>query len=242
MSNIFALPIHLSVDHILRAQGADPAILRARSPRVAETVKSALQMGLPLLKPVVVYETYQVTGVLHHRIQMGKGAFIQNSVVAGELKNASSLIVCVCTIGPELEMLSRKIMADDPAAALALDALGSAAVEQLSMEICEYLEKCSGPGQYCSRPLGPGIDGWSVSEGQSAVFNLVDGASIGVTLTKDCLMLPIKSASFILGVSDTPFSLGSMCDLCNLKETCRYRGNQLRAEFPHAIHPVLSDD
>jgi hypothetical protein len=61
------------------------------------------------------------------------------------------------------------------------------------------------------------------------IFKLVDAASSGIYLSDSLLMDPIKSASFILGISGTPFETGRTCEYCNLKETCRYKGNHQHA-------------
>jgi hypothetical protein len=109
---------------------------------------------------------------------------------------------------------------------MALDALGSAAVEQLTMEICRnFEEKLSSETTYISQPIGPGLEGWTVSDGQPQIFGLVDAERAGIQLSESKMMRPIKSASFVLGISNSPFRAGSTCDFCNLRETCRYKGN-----------------
>ena len=113
---------------------------------------------------------------------------------------------------------------------MALDALGSAAVEQLIMEVCRRYElEAEIRSDFVSQPIGPGLEGWSVQEGQPLIFKLVDATRAGIYLSDSMLMDPIKSASFILGVSGTPFQTGSTCEYCNLKETCRYKGNHEHA-------------
>jgi len=67
------------------------------------------------------------------------------------------------------------------------------------------------------------MENWPVSTGQPQIFDRVDTQAIGVSLTESFLMLPIKSASFVLGSSPIPFNLGSICDFCAVRDTCRYR-------------------
>lgn len=45
----------LEVDQVLRAQGADPAIPRTLRPALVEIAQQALEEGLPLLEPAVLY-------------------------------------------------------------------------------------------------------------------------------------------------------------------------------------------
>ncbi len=59
----WALP--LTVDQVLRGQGADPQKLRQRRPALVEIAAWALQEGLPLLQPVVLAQEFQVQGIRH---------------------------------------------------------------------------------------------------------------------------------------------------------------------------------
>lgn len=227
MTDLHDWQLTLTTDHILRAQGADPFVMKTRRLALLETATSALKAGLPLLKPGLAFESYTVEKVFHNRIQLGDGKNIISPLIVRELKNAHTVNVCVCTIGPELESHAREMKNKDPVLSLALDALGSAAVEQLISEACGYFERQCAVGCFISHPLGPGMEGWTLAEGQSLIFQLVDAGRIGVRLTENCLMLPVKSASFVLGVSGTPFNRGSICDFCNLNGICKYRANHL---------------
>jgi len=221
--------LHITEEQIIRTQGADPEIIRLRKPTIFRTASQALELGIPLVKPVVVNQSYAVKRITHTGIVFGNDSRIISSLVSNELKNAYTIIFFVCSIGHELETLARQISAEDPVLSMALDALGSAAVEQLIMEVCQRYEfEASEKSEFVSQPLGPGLDGWSVLEGQPLMFNLVDAESAGIHLSESMLISPIKSASFILGISRTPFQTGSTCEYCNLKETCRYKGNHER--------------
>jgi hypothetical protein len=223
------LIIYPTVDHVLRAQGMDPLRARDSKPVLVQIAEDALQQGLPLLEPRAAYSTYQVEGVNHSMLHLSGGATLRSGLLARELKNARQLNLCVCTIGARLADASRLAMRADPSLALALDALGSAAVELLIAEVCDHLVSSAPPGWHASQPLGPGLTDWPISIGQPQIFGLVNAQEIGVTLSESCLMLPVKSASFVVGLSPQPFNQGSICDYCNVRETCRYRGNASHA-------------
>jgi hypothetical protein len=70
--------------------------------------------------------------------------------------------------------------------------------------------------------LRPGIPAdWPVTE-QRALFGLFGGAeeACGVSLTPDCLMLPLKSTSGLRFLSEKP---GMRCELCGLERCLRRR-------------------
>jgi hypothetical protein len=224
----WVLPI--TEEQIIRAQGADPDIIRTRKPGIYKTASQALALGMKLVKPVVVSHPYSVKQIVHNAIILEEEIRIPSLLVANVLKNAHTIMPFVCSIGNDIEKLARQTSSADPVLAMALDALGSAAVEQLIMEVCRRYElEASERSEFVSQPIGPGLEGWSIQEGQPLIFKLVDAASAGIYLSDSMLMDPIKSASFILGVSGTPFETGSTCEYCNLKETCRYKGNHEHA-------------
>ena len=53
---------------------------------------------------------------------------------------------------------------------------------------------------------------------QTKLFSLFDQANIGVTLTAECLMRPLKSVSGLigLGLAEEVEQFGSPCDRCEL--------------------------
>jgi len=217
------LQIHPTVNHILLAQGIDPQVVKFRRPMVAQKAELALQTGSPLLKPIVASCSLRVDGITHNSVLFSGGNPIHSELLAQEMKSAKQMHLCVCSIGMEIEKKSHDAMEDDPALGLALDALGSAAVELLIQETCGHFKRLLPDGWHLSQPLGPGMENWPVSTGQPQIFDRVDTQAIGVSLTESFLMLPIKSASFVLGSSPIPFNLGSICDFCAVRDTCRYR-------------------
>lgn len=216
--------LQLTEEHILRAEGADPALIQQRKPALYAAACQALKLGMPLVLPVLASRSYQVISIQHQDILLEGDISLRSPLLTNHFKNAHTLVFCVCTIGAELERSARQCSATDPVLSMALDALGSAAVELLTMEVCRSFEN-QVPSTFVSQPIGPGLEGWSVMDGQPRIFELVDAENAGVALTESMLMQPVKSASFVLGMSSSPFQAGSTCEYCNLRETCRYKGN-----------------
>lgn len=231
MDIIDNISLHLSTDQILQAMGSDPAKIKTRKPSIYHAACHALDTGQPLIKPAIAQKTYSVERVVHNSIFLDRNQKITSPLISKELKNAHSLTVFVCSIGSEIELFSRQVADEDPILSMALDALGSTAVEQLIMEICrEFEAEASARSDFVSQPFGPGLEGWSAVDGQPVIFQLVDASPAGVHLSPSMLMEPVKSASFILGFSKSPFKAGSTCEYCSLRETCRYRGNHIDAQ------------
>jgi hypothetical protein len=222
--------LELDVDRILRAQGADPGILRARRPALVGLAERALEAGRPLLDPKVAYARLTSTGLRHEKLTLDGGA-LQGTLIAQHLGAAEQVIVMVCTIGDSLEAEISRQMDSDPPFALALDGVGSAAAEVLAAEACRRFEDEAVDRNWrASLPLSPGMVGWPVQEGQAQIFTLVDAGEAGVRLTEAGMMVPRKSLSIVLGLGSRLEAVGSACSYCTLHETCRYQDHYPPAE------------
>jgi len=214
----------LEVDLVLRGQGADPAALRARSPAAVEAAERALRDAGPLLTPRVAYGRFPVREVRHERLILNGGLSLHGPLIAQHLQGASSVVVAVCTVGDWIDEAVSAAFDGDPVFGLALDGLGSAAVEALATATASRFEsEAAGEGLEATIPLSPGMVGWPVEEGQPELFALLDPAGAGVRLTSGWMMIPRKSVSFVLGIGPQVRTTGRTCDYCSLKETCRYQ-------------------
>jgi hypothetical protein len=215
----------LDVDHVLRAQGADPECLRARRSPALAVAAQALAAGLPLLRPAVACQRLPVAAFRHQTLVLGVGSFwLSGLLVAERLRAARQVAALICTIGPALEHAASAQFTEDPAVSVAMDALGSAAVHQLATLACDRVAaQVTASAWHTSVPLSPGAAGWPARAGQRQLFALMDAAAVGVTLSPSGMMLPRKSTSLVIGIGPDIVSGGSVCDLCDLRDSCRYR-------------------
>jgi hypothetical protein len=221
------LELTLTADDVLRAQGGDPASIRARRPQFVEIAERALAEGLPLLEPAVLYRRLPVAGLVHERLSLDGGGTLSGPLVARHMAGAKEAAVVLCTVGRELEERAAAAMKSDWAHGLALDGVGSAGAEALAEAACHTLdEQAALEGLKTSVPINPGMVGWPVPEGQQEIFQLLNSQEIGVTLLPTGLMLPLKSVSLVIGLGADLVSDGVPCDYCGMRERCRYRESQ----------------
>ncbi len=216
--------IQIDVDRILTAQGADPAVIRARNPNLVAVTERALAEGLPLIEPVVAYRQLKIKKVNHERLILSEDGTLSGKTIGRVLAPAQQVVVMVCTIGSLLENFSSAVLPTDPVYGLALDSLGSAAVETLVVSACAYFgNQAAALGMQATIPLNPGMEGWPAERGQMEIFKLLDPAEAGVRLTPSGMMIPQKSLSLVIGLGEEVGSQGRVCDYCSLRATCRYQ-------------------
>lgn len=214
----------LDADQVLRGQGADPAIIRRRSPRLVTEAEEALSKGRELIRPRVYQKRLKVESFTHQKIRLQGGATLSGPLLADHLAAASEVVAVICSIGSELEAYASEFSTEDIVRALALDGVGSAGVEALANAVCAEVERQAVlEGLLTTIPLSPGMEGWPVEYGQPQIFGLWDGEDLDVQLTPSLMMSPRKSLSMILGLGEAVRHGGSTCDYCSLRASCRYQ-------------------
>lgn len=214
----------IDADKVLWGQGADPAMVRARRPRLAAIAEAAIAEGLPLLAPAVLYHRIPVEGLVHERLMLAGGGVLRGPLIASQLAAASEVIVAVCTVGDRVSSVISERSQATPVAALALDGVAGAAAEALAEAVCRHFDALAlAEGLQTSIPLNPGMVGWPLEQGQSQIFSLLDASEIGVYLGAGSVMQPLKSLSLVIGLGHGLNSSGQTCDFCSMRETCRYK-------------------
>ena len=225
MGVVKELSISLEIDQVLRRQGMRPGSPGAS--RFTDITRELLEMvrDEDLLTPQLVYEQHSLSYVDEGLVQLGE-TYLQGTTLASTLRPAEAGIVAICTIGPALEREVQRLFAEgEKTKGLLLDGLGSAAVDGVARESCHVLrEIASSAGSTASSALSPGMPGFPLSE-QERIFELVDGAQIGVRLTPSGMMEPRKSVSLVVGFGpDMPtWTQGEVCARCPMRDTCDYK-------------------
>ncbi len=139
------------------------------------------------------------------------------------LADCKSVILMAATLGAEADALSRRARSRDMAEAMLLDAAGSAAIENVCDNLCADLAAVLAPAHLTER-FSPGYGDMPLTD-QIPFFRALDvSRRIGVSLSESCLMLPQKSVTALVGVSDRPQPRrGGGCASCPRRESCAFR-------------------
>ena len=139
------------------------------------------------------------------------------------LKDSRDVILMAATLGNETELLLRRSQIRDMGDAVILDAAASAAIENVCDNLCEDLAGRFEP-RYLTDRFSPGYGDFPFAQ-QRELFDVLDiTRQIGVSLSESGLMLPQKSVTALIGVSDTPQPHRHQgCASCILFETCQFR-------------------
>jgi len=201
------LEIEIPAREGLRLMGVTP---RKRAPRasVMRCFEEEMAAAQSLIEPRAVHAT------------CAEGLPGSQSVPAG-VPHA----LAVCTIGTRLEERARRLIEEgDAARAMILDAIGSAAVEEVADRVNgELCDRHLAAGRQPGLRRSPGYGKWPVSE-QPLIFAVLQPLETGVELNDSCVMTPGKSISFVMPLDGGEHVRGprGRCARCGMRD-CEYR-------------------
>jgi hypothetical protein len=216
--------ISLTIEAVLKGQGADPEVVSIRRPGLLKVAQSAIEIGQSLILPDSFHKTLGIISLNDDSVILEGGIFINSTRIAGLMRGSEVVEAYICTIGDQLEKASAELFQTDPSLALALDGLANAAIDQLVEKVCCEVEaEAQAEELNVSIPISPGSSEWPLETGQPVLFKAIKPDPAIIRLSESFLMIPKKSSSFILGIGKDIVKHGKTCDQCNARETCRYK-------------------
>lgn len=141
------------------------------------------------------------------------------------LTEADSCLLLAATLGITADNLIRRAEPADISHALLLDALASAAVENLCDQVQAWLEqKFAKENLFLTNRFSPGYGDLPLAMQRPLILLLDAGRQIGLTVSQSHLLLPRKSVTAIIGVCHSPQPRRTdKCAVCPARYTCPYR-------------------
>ena len=129
------------------------------------------------------------------------------------------------TAGMELDRRVRRMMISEPDAAVVMDACGIQAVEQIADQAEAQIEKTvRREGLNTTWRFSPGYGDLPLELQRDFLRVLDTHRKIGVSLTESFLMVPAKSVTAVVGVTDIrKDERKNKCDHCDNRENCGFR-------------------
>lgn len=215
--------LRISIHEIGRYTGGSRYKLDARMKTLAANV---LKKAVRLVDPVFTYAVHLVDSIDSQKgFRLKSGSYVEVPLEEKD-PQAISLAAVVCTLGPDLEKETHQLMANaDTLTAMLLDAAGVAQLELLAHAARKHIKmKAEKVGLFTGCPFGPGYNNMPL-DSQISLFEHVDAQSIGVRLNSSGVMIPLKSISFWLRLTQSRQAAedgGYKCQKCDM-ENCIYR-------------------
>lgn len=195
-----------------------------------EAVSSLLDRYEPIvrekLRPAYVYREAEVTFCDEGVRISGVNTVLTGKDIKAHLAGCDRAVLLAATVSAEADKLIRQTAVTDMAAALAVDCLCSTAVEQ----VCERAEEeifseINAP--FRTWRFSPGYGDLPISTQREFLLALNAQRRIGLTVTDSCLLIPTKSVTAIIGISEAPpvSQRERGCASCNMRGRCAFAEN-----------------
>lgn len=148
---------------------------------------------------------------------------IQSKGLFKNLFGCEKIILFASTLGREADMIIKRYEVSNMAKAAVSQACGAAMIEAYCDELQENIRK-SYEGKYFLRPrFSPGYGDFDLTH-QRDVFQFLDCQKrLALSLTDNCLMIPSKSVTAVIGLSKSEEGCNiSKCKMCD-KLDCEFR-------------------
>ena len=195
------------------------------TPRIEKLLDRCESETLKIIQPKYIYKRFPVTHELSGICVGETGFVLRGEDIREHLKNCNEIFLLGVTAGIELDRKIRRYMVTEPDIGVVLDSCGIQAVEQIADMAEQEIEACvSSEGYHLTWRFSPGYGDLPLDTQKELVQVLDMHHKIGVSLTDSCLMVPSKSVTAILGISDTKRDKReNKCDFCNNRQKCIFR-------------------
>lgn len=174
------------------------------------------------IKPKSVFKRFSVDYADENGIETA-GTVFKSSALARNLSGCKEVILFSATLGVQADRMLAKYMKLDIVKAAVFQSAAAAFIEDYCDNCQEKLEReLAAEGLHTKPRFSPGYGDLPLAY-QQQFLDIIDGNKrLGISLTESNLMLPEKSVTAFIGISNIR-SAGSKCEACEEKN-CRYRG------------------
>lgn len=143
--------------------------------------------------------------------------------LTGIFKNCEKVYVLAATLGGEVDKKITSIQQVDMLKALLYNACANVMIESACDEVEREIMECLEEGKYLTMRYSPGYGDVSLKIQGELLSVLNTTRKIGLTTTKTGMLLPIKSVTAFIGISNVKEDRKKGCGDCLIQEVCAYR-------------------
>ncbi|MBR5684504.1 MAG: 5-methyltetrahydrofolate--homocysteine methyltransferase [Ruminococcus sp.] len=190
---------------------------------VAELLDRAEKQVRETLRPKYVYLETDMTVTDGGVLLSAMSEPLTGEDIKRHMKGCNKAVLLAATLSQEADKLIRQAAVTDMAYSLALDCICSAAIEQ----VCDRAEEeifAREAATYRTWRFSPGYGDLPITLQRGFLLALNAQRRIGLTVTDSSLLIPSKSVTAVIGISDSPVERGRRsCAICTMKDSCAYR-------------------
>jgi len=184
---------------------------------ISSIIDEEIEEAYGLIQPSCFYQIMNIGRIRRPRVILEDGLTITSEVLSLVLARCQQVAFFVSNIGRRLEERVAQLTKEGQMLkATILDAVGSEAAEKTACYLQDKVRQLAiSNGAETTLRFSPGYCDWDITQ-QRVLFQAMNSAPLGVNLTEECLMMPRKSVSGIIGLgrSEKRQIKFSPCRLC----------------------------
>ena len=184
-----------------------------------ETIKRFKTEALCQIEPRAVMRRFAIlpSGELQNTLFLPQG-----KDVPAMLATCREAVLLAATLGANSERMLLREQTKDAANALVLDAVLSAAIEAVCDRLeAELRDKVERDGLFLTDRFSPGYGDMPITQSKEICEVLNTGRAIGLTVSQNGILMPRKSVTAIMGISDAMVRRRPKgCEGCLARSTC----------------------
>lgn len=200
----------------LGLHGSPDAVMLATADRCERLLLAAV-------KPRFAYQVCPLTFTPEGILCEGSTLLLQGQDIRTHLNGCTQGILLCATLSAGADTAIRRAGAEDVLAGMMTDAMASALTEQL----CDCAEKeilAQFPELYATWRFSPGYGDLPLAMQGDFLHAVNAGRRVGVSLSDGGMLVPTKSVTAIIGLSEHPIPKGKRgCAVCKAAASCPYR-------------------
>lgn len=148
---------------------------------------------------------------------------LKGKSISSHLAECDRVILLAATLSDKADKLISLYNVTDMTSALITDAMASAMIEQLCNAAEEEIRKAHDI-KYTTWRFSPGYGDLPIDIQRDFIKTLNADKQIGLTVNDSNILIPRKSVTAVIGISDSPLPLKkSGCAVCSMNKNCQYR-------------------
>lgn len=198
-----------------------------RGNEIPENMKAVIKKCeknlLEAIKPEYTFRVFDISFTEEGVSVEGTAFVLKGKDIKNHLIECGKAVLMCATLGINSEKLIHRLSVSDIPESFITDALASAAIEQVCNE-AEKEIKCKFDNMYMTWRFSPGYGDFPIEQ-QSEFLNVTDAAKrIGVYLTDGGMLIPTKSVTAVIGLSENQLKQNKQsCACCNMSDRCSFR-------------------
>ena len=170
---------------------------------IIDLIEECCTEVIDICKENFVYEIFDIERKNDKIFLLGSTLVLEDTDIINHLVNSRKCVVMAATLGIEVDSRIAYYSRFDITKGLIMDACATTAIESVCNELqTEIMEEALKDNLHITNRYSPGYGDFSI-ENQREILNVLDAyKKIGLSVTENSIMLPRKSVTAFIGLSE----------------------------------------